>query len=325
MMHNRLILSAATALALLAGTTALDARAQSYPSKPVTVMPAFPPGTPNDLIVRMMGERFQAALKQPLIVDNRPGAGGNIAAEAVARAAPDGHTLLATVDTVVTVNPLIYRKLNFKADSELVPVVYLANTSQTLVCHPSVPVKSVAELVAHAKANPMSFASGGQGVPGHLAAELFMSSTGVSMNHIPYKGPGPAAQDVLAGVVPCGFLATAVVMPHVKSGKLHGLAVTSAKRSPIAPTLPTMAEAGVTGYEAAFGEMLLAPKGTPAAVVVRLNEVASAILQQPEIRERMLQLDLDFVSNTPEEAAARVQRESDKWKRVVDRLGLKAD
>jgi tripartite-type tricarboxylate transporter receptor subunit TctC len=222
-------------------------------------------------------------------------------------------------------NPLIYRKLSFKADSELVPVVYLANTSQTLVCHPSVPVKSVAELVAHAKAQPMSFASGGQGVPGHLAAELFMSATAVAMNHIPYKGPGPAAQDVLAGVVPCGFLATAVVMPHVKAGKLLGLAVTSAKRSPIAPTLPTMAEAGVSGYEAAFGEMLLAPKGTPPAVVARLNEVASSILQQPEIRERMMQLDLDFVSNTPEEAAARVQRESAKWKRVVDRLGLRAD
>jgi tripartite-type tricarboxylate transporter receptor subunit TctC len=169
----------------------------------------------------------------------------------------------------------------------------------------------------------MSFASGGQGVPGHLAAELFMAATGVKMTHIPYKGPGPATQDVLAGVVPCGFLATPVVMPHVKSGRLMALAVTSPKRSPIAPDVPTMAEAGIAGAEASFGELLLAPKGTPSNLVALLNQRIAAILQQPDIRERMLAVDLDFVPNTPQQDSARLQRESVRWKEVVDRLGLK--
>lgn len=320
-MHLTKTLFAAGAIAL--GCSAPLAQSQSYPSKPVTAIPAFPPGAPNDFIMRMISEPFKATFKQTLLVENRPGAGGNIAAEFVSHTAPDAYTLLATIDTVVTVNPYLYKTSSFRADTDLTPVIYLANTAQTLVCNPAVPVKSASELADYARSHPVSFASGGQGVPGHLAAELFMAATGLKMTHIPYKGPGPATQDVLAGVVPCGFLATPVVMPHVKSGKLIALAVTSAKRSPIAPDVPTMAEAGIAGGEAAFGEVLLVPKGTPATLVALLNQRIGAILQQPDIRERMLAVDLDFVPNTPQQAGARLQREAVRWKEVVDRLGLK--
>jgi tripartite-type tricarboxylate transporter receptor subunit TctC len=252
----------------LAASVAASAWAQGYPNKPVMVISAFPPSS-LDVIVRLVDGPFRAAFKQPLVIENRPGAGGNIAAEAVGRSVPDGQTVLVTVDTVVTVNPRIYKDLKFRADADLVPVIYMANSAQTLVCNPSVPVKSVSELVAWARTHDMSYASGGQGVPGHLAAEMFLAATGVRMTHIPYKGPNAALQDLLGGNVQCGFLSTPVVMPHVKSGKLLGLAVTTARRSPIAMDIPTMMEAGVAGYEASFGQLLLVPKGTPPAVLAQ--------------------------------------------------------
>jgi tripartite-type tricarboxylate transporter receptor subunit TctC len=312
------------AVVLLAGVPG-GASAEAYPVRSVTAIPAFPPGAPNDFIVRLMGEPFKADLKQTLIVDNHPGAGGNIAGEMVARSVPDGYTLLATIDTVVTANPYLYKTLSFKADADLTPVIYLANTAQTLVCNPAVPVKNLAEFIEYARSHPMAYASGGQGVPGHLAAELFMSATGLKMTHIPYKGPNPATQDVLSGAVPCGFLATPVVMPHVKNGKLIALGVTSAKRSPIAPDVPTIAEAGVPGYEAAFGELLLVPKATPREVIATLNSEITRILQRPEVRDRMLAVDLQFSPNTPQQAAARLQQEGQRWRGVIERLGIKLD
>jgi tripartite-type tricarboxylate transporter receptor subunit TctC len=308
----------------LAASVAASAWAQGYPNKPVMVISAFPPSS-LDVIVRLVDGPFRAAFKQPLVIENRPGAGGNIAAEAVGRSVPDGQTVLVTVDTVVTVNPRIYKDLKFRADADLVPVIYMANSAQTLVCNPSVPVKSVSELVAWARTHDMSYASGGQGVPGHLAAEMFLAATGVRMTHIPYKGPNAALQDLLGGNVQCGFLSTPVVMPHVKSGKLLGLAVTTARRSPIAMDIPTMMEAGVAGYEASFGQLLLVPKGTPPAVVAALNEAFGAALSQPEARSRMLAMDLEFVPNSPEQALARMRRESEKWASIVDRLGLRVD
>jgi tripartite-type tricarboxylate transporter receptor subunit TctC len=301
------------------------AHAQSYPARTVTAIPAFPPGAPNDFIMRLISDPFVAGTKQNLVVDNHPGASGNIAAELVSRAPPDGYTLLATIDTVVTANPTLFKTSSFRADVDLVPVIYLANTAQMLVCNASVPVKSVADLVAYAKTRPMAYASGGYGVPGHLAAELFMSATGVHMTHVPYKGPSPATQDVLAGAVPCGFLATPVVMPHVKSGRLIALAVTSPNRSPIAMDVPTMAEAGISAGEAAFGEVLMVPKRTPPAIVARLNAEVTRILLMQDVRARMLAVDLEFVPNTPEEAATRLEREGRRWRQVIERLGLKIE
>ena len=243
----------------------------------------------------------------------------------MAGSAPDGYTLLVTTDTVLTSNPHMYRNLKFKADVELVPVIYLANTSQTLVCNLLVPVKSVSDLVAYAKSHDMSYASGGKGVPGHLAAEMFLAATGLRMTHVPYKGPNAAVQDMIEGKVQCGFLSTAVVMPHIRSGKLNGLAVTTARRSPSAMELPTVSEAGIAGYEATFGDLLLAPKGTPPQVLAALNEAIGAVLAQPDVREKFLASGLEFVPNTPEQAAARLRRESDKWAQLVERLGLLAD
>lgn len=320
----RFISSLFAALLGLLGSIGGTAWAQSYPSQPVNVISAFPPTT-LDFILRLVNGHFQATFKQALIVENRPGAGGNIAAEAVASSAPDGYTLLVTTDTVVTSNPHLYRNLKFKADVALVPVIYLANTSQTLVCDPAVPVKSVADLVAYAKSHDMSYASGGQGVPGHLAAEMFLAATGLRMTHIAYKGPNAAVQNMIEGKVQCGFLSTAVVMPHVRSGKLNGLAVTTAKRSPSAMALPTMSEAGIAGYEATFGDLLLAPKGTPPQILAALNEAIGTALAQPETRDKFLESGLEFVPNTPEQAAARLHRESAKWAQVVERLGLRAD
>ncbi len=315
------ILAAAFALAASAFGTAL---AQGYPVKPVSVISAFPPTT-LDFLIGLANGPFQAKFGQPLAIEHRPGAGGNIAAEAVAKSAPDGYTLLVTTDTVVTVNPRLYRNLKFKADADLVPVIYLANTSQTLVCHPSVPARSVKDLVAHAKSHEMAYASGGNGVPGHLAAEMFLAAAGVRMKHVAYKGPNAAMQDMIDGNVQCGFLSTAVVMPQVKGGKLIGLAVTTPTRSPIAPELPTMIEAGIAGYEATFGDLLLAPRDTPPAVLAALNETIGTALSQPDVRSRMIARGVEFVANTPEQAAARMRREAQKWAGVVERLGLKAD
>ena len=315
----------AASVLLLSTAGASMGQPMGYPNRPVNVILAAPPGAPHDFIVRLIGDSFHAATRQPLIAENRAGAGGNLAAELVARAPADGYTLLATIDTVVTINPRLYKKLTFKADTDLRPVIYLANTAQTLVCNPAVPVKTVAEFVAYAKTHDLNYASGGQGTPGHVSAELFIAATGVKMNHVPYKGPGPAAQDVIGGQVACGFLATPVVMPHVKSGRLTALGVTSAKRVPIAPEVPTIAESGVDGYEASFGELLLVPKGTPDEIVKRLNETIGKILQQPEVRDRMLASDLEFVPNTPEEAATRLKREAQRWSEVINRMGLQLD
>lgn len=321
MRTTRFLLCAALALAAPMGPVAW---AQGYPAKPVAVISAFPPTT-LDFLIGLADGPFRAKFGQPLAIEHRPGAGGNIAAQAVTKSAPDGYTLLVTTDTVVTVNPSLYRNLPFKADKDLVPVIYLANTSQTLVCHPSVPARSVRELVAHARTHEMSYASGGNGVPGHLAAEMFQAATGVRMKHVAFKGPNAAMQDMIEGNVQCGFLSTAVVMPQVKSGKLVGLAVTTPARSPIAPELPTMIEAGIAGYEATFGDLLLAPRGTPPAVLAALNEAIGAALAQPDARSKMIARGVEYVANTPEQAAARVRREADKWAAVVERLGLKAD
>lgn len=308
---------------LAAGLSHLCA-AQNFPSKPIRAVIPFPPGTPQDFILRLISDRLQVALKQPLIMENRPGATGTIGTEIVAKAPPDGYTILVTVDSVITISPHVYKKLGY-APGDLAPVIYLADSTLTLACHPSVGVKSAAELVAHAKSNRVNYASGGAGAPGHLAMEMFTAAAGVAMNHVPYKGPGPAAQDMLAGHVQCGFLATPAVMPHVKAGKLSGLAVSTPKRSPIAPELPTLAEAGVTGFSAGFGEMVLVPRGTPEPVIrVLADEIAKA-LAQADVRERMTASDLVYTPGTPGEAAARLQRESARWKDVVDRIKLQVD
>jgi tripartite-type tricarboxylate transporter receptor subunit TctC len=322
---SRSFLCRALAAAVLGAATLSPVLAQSsWPDKPVRVILPFPPGGPSDMVIRVLNDKLLATLKQPIVVENKPGAGGNIGATLVARAAPDGYTWLWTPDSVLTVNPHVYKQPGFKAD-EFIPVSLATSFSSTLVCHPKVGVKTLQELVAKAKATKMTYASGGAGVPGHLSMELLQSMAGFDMSHIPYKGPAPAMQDVLGGQVDCGLLAGPTVLPHVSSGRLLALAVSGAKRSPVLPDVPTLDEAGVKGYEADFGLVLLAPKGTPEAIVNRFRQAFVEALKSPDVVERLKANDQVVVGSTEAEAARSLEANSKKWGDVVRRIKLTVD
>ena len=325
MRNVALPLAAVIAAAAITALLPSHAAAQAYPGKPIRIITGFAPGAPGEFVMRLVADKVFAASKQPLLIENRAGASGNIATELVARSAPDGYTLFVGPDTVVTVNPHIFRKLPLNPAEDLVPISYLTNTSQTMVCNPSVPVSSITEYINLAKTRKLDYASGGAGVPGHLAMELFMSMTGISMTHVPYKGPAPAMQDVMAGIVPCGFLATSVVVPQVKGGRLKSLAVSSANRSVMAPDLPTAREAGVPGYDATFGEILLAPKGTPATILRQWQEELARAFQDPTVRERMISSDLPPLATSAADALARARSESARWAKVVAQVNLHVD
>ena len=314
------------ALTLLVASLSVThaAIAQSWPQKPIKVIAPYPPGGPSDLVMRTAADKIQAILKQPIVIETQPGAGGNIGAAAVARAAPDGYTWLIATDTLLTVNPHVYKTMPFKLDA-LKPVSVLSSFSQTLVCNPSLGVKTLPELIAKAKTTPLSYASGGPGVPGHLSTELLLNMTGMQMMHVPYKGPAPAMQDVLAGQVPCGLLAGPTVLPHVRSGKLTALAVSGQVRSPTLPEVPPIAEAGVKGYEADFSLILLAPKQVPDEVASKFRQAVVDALRTPEATERLKATDQIVIGSTPEAAAAKVAKDNAKWGVVARKIGLSLD
>ena len=323
-MTRRTVIAAALAL-LAAAALPSQAQAQSsWPEKPIRVLLPFPPGGPSDIVMRVAAEKMQAALGQPIVIDNKPGAGGNLGASEVARAAPDGYTWLWGTDTLTTVNPHVYKNMGYKVE-DLQPVTVGTRFNQTLVCHPSVGVKTVAELVAKAKAAPMAYASGGAGVPGHLSMELLQSMAGFEMTHVPYKGPAPATQDVIGGQVPCGLLAGPTVLPHVRSGRLVALAVSGSTRSPTLPETPTMAEAGVAGYRADFTLVMYAPKGVPPATLQRFRKAFVDALNLPDVTEKLRASDQVVVGNTPEEAAQVLAADSRKWGEVARRIKLGLD
>ena len=310
--------------ALLAVCASSSALAQAWPQRPIKVVIPFPPGGPTDLVMRTAAEKIQTILKQPVVIENQPGAGGNIGAATVARAAPDGYTFLFATDTLLTVNPHVYKAMPFKLD-DLKPISVLSSFSQTLVCNPWLGVKTVAELIAKSKTMPLSYASGGAGVPGHLSTELLLSMTGMQMTHIPYKGPAPAMQDVLANQVPCGLLAGPTVLPHVRSGKLTALAVSGHSRSPSLPEVPTMDEAGVKGYEADFSLILMAPKQVSDEIVAKFRQAVVDALRNPEATERLKASDQIVIGSTPEQAVARVAKDFAKWGAVSRKIGLSLD
>ena len=295
-----------------------------WPDKPIRVVLPFPPGGPSDMVMRLAAEKMQAALKQPIVIENRPGAGGNLGAADVARAAPDGYTWLWGTDTLVTVNPHVYKQLGFKVD-DLLPVTVGTQFSQTLVCNPALGVKTVSELVARAKADKLSYASGGAGVPGHLSMELLQAMAGFDMAHIPYKGPAPATQDVLGNQVPCGLLAGPTVLPHVRAGKLVALAVSGSKRSPTLPDVPTIAEAGVAGYEANFALVLFAPRGTATDIVERFRQAFVDALKSADVNEKLRASDQVVVGGSSAQAAAVLSTDSRKWGDVARRIKLGLD
>jgi len=300
------------------------AGAQDWPAKPVRLVITFPPGGPSEIVSRMVGERLQGVFKQPFVIENRVGASGNIGAEAVASAA-DGYSFGVTTDTLFTVNPHVFRKMPFDPWRDIVPVTLLGSFSQMMVCNPAVPAKTLGELLQLAKREPLTYASGGPGVPGHLAAELLLASAGVSMLHVPYKGPAAATTDVMGGQVHCGFLATPTVLPHVKAGKLKALAVSTAKRSPLAPDVPPAAEAGAPGFDAPFYLVLFASRRTPGEVVALMNREVVKALDAPQLKERAAALDIVTVGGSPEESAKVLRVAASKWAPVVLRIGLKLD
>ncbi|MFO1270578.1 MAG: tripartite tricarboxylate transporter substrate binding protein [Rubrivivax sp.] len=313
----------ATLISLLLATTATLAHA-AWPERPIRIIVPYPPGGPSDIVLRAAMEKMQPALKQPLVLENKPGAGGNLGAGEAARAAPDGYTFFFATDNVVTINPHVYKSTGFKPE-DLVPVSVASSFSQTLVCHPSLGLKTLADLAKAAKAGKLSYASGGAGAPGHLAMELWLSQAGVEMQHVPYKGPAPAMQDVMGGQVACGFLAGPTVAPQVKAGKLVALAVSGAKRSPALPEVPTVAESGYAGYDASFLLVLYAPRGTPAPVLEALHKAFVDAMRQPDVAARLAATDQSVVANSPAEAAAQLQAISRKWGEVAKRIGLSLD
>jgi len=311
-------------VALAALAPALSAAQTAWPDRPVRIVVPLPPGGPSDIVLRSAIEKMQPELKQPLIIDNKPGAAGNLGASDAARAAPDGYTWLWTTDTLVTVNPHVYQRLGFKPE-DLQPVMRASAFSQTLVCNPGLGIQSVADMVRRAKEKPMNYASGGAGSPGHLTTELFSSTAGISMTHVPYKGPAPAIQDVIGGQVECGFLAGPTVLPHVKAGKLVALAVSGARRSSLLPEVPTVAEAGYPGFDATFSLVLFAPRGTPASTVSTMHSALGNALKNPDVVERLRLSDQVVVADAPEQTAARLAADSKTWGDVARRIGLRQD
>jgi tripartite-type tricarboxylate transporter receptor subunit TctC len=312
----------ASVLALAATTTLAHAQG-AWPDKPVRIIVPLPPGGPSDIVLRSAIEKMQPVLKQSLVIENKPGAAGNLGASEAARAASDGYTWLWTTDTLITVNPHVYSKLGFKPE-DLQPVMRASAFSQTLVCNPALGVTTVPELVKKAKERPLSYASGGAGSPGHLSTELFKSTAGIEMTHVPYKGPAPAMQDVIGGQLDCGFLAGPTVLPMVRSGRLVALAVSGAKRSPLLPEVPTVAESGYPGFDASFSLVLFAPQGTPKPVVNDMHAALAAALKQPDVSAKLLQSDQEVVAASPADTAARLAADSKTWGSVAKRIGLQA-
>ncbi len=321
---NRATSLSALATTLLMALASFPASAQNWPERPMRVIVPLPPGGPSDIVLRGAAPKVQEILKQPLIIDNKPGANGNIGSAEAARAIPDGYTWLWTTDTTLTVNPHVYEKMPFKP-TDLQPVIRASAFSQTLVCNPNVGVRTVADLVKKANASQMTYASGGAGSPGHLTTELFSTAAGIRMTHVPYKGPAPALQDMLGGQVECGFLAGPTVLPHVKAGRLVALAVSGAKRSPLLPEVPTVAETGYPGFDATFSLLLFAPKGTPAAMVQKMHDAMAVALKTPELVERLAQSDQSVVAEDASRASARLTQDTQRWGEVARRINLKLD
>jgi len=311
----------ALAAAIVAG--AFVNAAEPYPAKVIRVIVPYSPGGTGDNIGRAVGAKLGELLGQQVIIDNRPGAGGNIGAEATVRAAPDGYTVVMAATSLAS-NPALQRKMPFDPLKDLVPVSGCCEVPMIVVVHPSLPVKNIKEFVAYAKAYPgkLTYASSGIGTSSHLAAELFRVQTGVDMLHAPYKTDALAMPDLLSGEVPVMFMFQTTALPQVRAGKLRALAVSTAQRSPLAPELPTVAEAGVPGYEFSGWFGIFAPAATPTEIVNKLAAASVKAVQSPDLRERLSQQGFIPVASGPEQFAAFFRGEVAKWARVVKEGGL---
>ncbi len=299
----------------------LPGAAQPYPNKPIKMVVSTVPG-PLDTFVRILAEKMSASLKQPIVIENKAGAGGNIAAELVAKSPPDGYTLLFAIDTTFTVNPGLYKKLPFDPVKDFVAISVPVTYGQMLTVHPSVPANNVAELIALSKQKQLSYGSGGNGSPSHLVSAYFLATAGASMTHIPYKGTGQSVVDALGGRLDMLFAVTTGVLPHVKEGKLRALAVSSGKRSPLAPDVPTIAESGYPGFDVAFAYALMAPAGTPDDVVQLLSRELLKAMAQPDVQEKNRIADYAATNLDPKQSAAWLAENRERWTKVIQQNNI---
>lgn len=313
------------AIALACGLPAA-AHAQSWPSKPIRYIVPFPPGGATDILARSIADKLGPALGQPVIVENRAGAAGNIGTELAAKAAPDGYTILM-VTVAQSISETLYAKLGYNLMRDLAPVILVARVPNVMVVHPSVPARSVKEFIDYAKANPgkVNFASSGSGTSIHMSGELFKLLSGVDIVHVPYKGSAAALTDLIGGQVSVMFDNLPPSMPHIRSGKLRPLAITTTTRYPTLPDLPTMVEAGVPGYESSSWFGIMAPAGTPKDIIARLNAEARKIMALPDVRERFDQQGAIASPGSPEDFDAFIRAEIAKWGKVVKASGAKVD
>jgi tripartite-type tricarboxylate transporter receptor subunit TctC len=298
----------------------------SWPSRPIRFILPFPPGGGTDILGRLIAERLTANLGQPVVTENRGGAGGNVGAEAAAKSAPDGYTIVLVAPSL-TISPSLYSKLNYDPVKDFAPVSLVATVPNVMVTNPAVPANTLAEFIRLAKSKPgeMNFGSGGSGTSNHLAGELFNLVAGVKLVHVPYKGVNLAMNDVLSGRIQLVVIGIPATVPNIKAGKLRALALVAPRRSPVLPDVPTVAEAGLPNFEVTTWYGILAPAGTPKAIVVRLNAELAKIMHSPELKDRLDALATDPVTSTPEEFAGLIKREIVKWREVVREAGLKAD
>ena len=303
------------------------AAADGYPSKPVRFVVTFPPGGPTDTIVRVIGQRLTDSWGHPMILDNRGGAGGIVGTEIVARAAPDGYSFLVGTAGGMTINPALRPKLSYDPFRDFAPVGMLVNNPQILVAHPAIAAKNVKELVALAKAKPgqLNFASAGTGTATHLGLELLKLTANIDVVHVPYKGGAPAVTDLIAGQVQLLWVSIPSVLPHVKTGRLRALAVSTAKRSAAAPDIPTVAESGYPGFEYSNWNALFAPAGTSPRVVQQVNAAVVKILNEPDVAQKLVALGADPAPGTPQELARYMRADHERWKKVIRTAGIKPD
>jgi tripartite-type tricarboxylate transporter receptor subunit TctC len=314
-------------LAALVAVSAVHASAQTYPNKPIRLVVPFPPAGTTDILAREVGQRLTEALGQSVVIDNRPGAAGNIGSDIVAKSAPDGYTLLMCTVSSHAINPSLYSKLPYDHIKDFAPVILVARVPNVLEVNPGVPVNTVADLIKLAKENPgrINFASSGSGTSIHLSGELFKTMTGVDMVHVPYKGSAPALADLMGGQVQVMFDNLPSSLQQIKAGKLRAIAVTSSERAPALPDIPTIAESGVPGFEATSWFGVLAPAGTPPEIINRLNAVIDKWLKSPEGKEKLLAQGAAAAGGTPEQFAAYIRSETDKWANVIKASGAKVD
>jgi tripartite-type tricarboxylate transporter receptor subunit TctC len=322
----RVMRAALAGLLVLAAAVAVAAAAD-YPDRPVTIVVGFPPGGASDILARIIADKLGSLLGQPFIVDNRPGAGGNVAGEVVAHAEPDGYTLLLGNNAILATNASLYSKVNFDPVKDFAPISLIGTQANVLVVNNDVPAHSLAELIALAKAQPgkLNFASSGYGLAAHLAGELFKAQAHIDIVHVPYKGSAPALEDVISGQDQMMFATTSGVMGFLKNGQVRALAVTTLKRTAILPDIPTMDEAGLPGFEATTWHGLVAPAGTPANIVNTLHRAVVETLKDTAVQQKLAALGVDVAPDSPDEFAAYIKSEIPKWAAIIKASGAKLE